>query len=91
MPMTRTDFALIAATLKNEKPLINASSYYDMSDYDQGRYDEWYTTVLAFVRLCRASSNRDRNGNSVFDNEKFLRACDATELLEAKVTPLRQG
>ena len=88
MPMTRTDFALIAATLKNEKPPAITVPYKEMTEWEKGCYDEWHTVVLAFVRLCRASANRDRNGNSLFDNEKFLRACDATELMESKVTPL---
>lgn len=60
--MTRKDFELIAATLRQERPDRDGSKWAD------GARDSWSTTVLHFASTLATT-------NHAFDRARFIKAC----------------
>src|SRR5579859_671851 len=69
--MTRKDYILIAATLRADAAHLSPEretsfDYTTAAKWEQGAYDQWNTTVLAFADTL----SRD---NPRFDRERFLK------------------
>jgi hypothetical protein len=67
MTMCRREFRAIAEALRSERPCDLGA--YPFADPDtRSRYDQWGTTCLAVMAVCRESNPR-------FDRGKFAEAC----------------
>jgi hypothetical protein len=71
MSLTRTNFTDIAHLLNLERPEVSLGS----TTWTGGAWAEWCTVVLAMADYCKRNANFDKNGNSLFNRERFLKAC----------------
>jgi hypothetical protein len=73
--MSRKDYRLIAAALREERREAADKSAFDRPPWEAGTYDEWGTVVIRLARALSADGGYDLNGNRRFKTDVFYAAC----------------